>query len=96
MRAAAMPVIIWAAHCAVAYGFTALACARGMSAAVSWVVGVASVAALVALAIIAVPAGVRAARTPHFTQFMKFGLGALAATAVVWEASSLLWLPACD
>lgn len=95
MLAASMPVILWAAHFTIVYGFTALACARGMPAAVPWIVGLASVAALLALAAIALPAGVRAARTAQFMQFMTVGLGALAAVAIVWEASSVLWIPAC-
>jgi hypothetical protein len=86
-----MPVLLWATHFTIAYGFTAFACARHMSAAVPWVVGAVSVAALVALAALAV----RAARTASFLDFLALGLAGLAAIAVVWEASSLVWVPVC-
>ena len=82
-------------HFTIMYGFTALACARGMSALIPWVVGPASVAALLALAAVAVPAGVRAARTSQLPEFMTVAFGGLAAIAIVWEASSLLWVPRC-
>jgi hypothetical protein len=90
-----LPVVLWAAHFTIAYGFTAFACARHLGAAVPWVVGVASVAALLALAAVAVPAGVRAAHTSQLHDFLALGLGGLAAIAVAWEASSLIWVPAC-
>ena len=35
----ALGVMVWAAHFAVVYGFTALACARGFASAAPWVVG---------------------------------------------------------
>jgi hypothetical protein len=92
MGAAVLSIALWAAHFAVAYGFTALACARQMPAAIPWVVGIATIAALAATAAIAVPAAMRAARFPDF---VGAGLGALAAFAIAWEASSLLWVPAC-
>jgi hypothetical protein len=95
MGAVILTIVLWAAHFTLAYGFTALACARSMSAAVPWVVGGASLAALLALAAIAVPAGVRAARAPQLADVTALGLGGLAAIAVVWEASALLWVPAC-
>lgn len=41
-------VILWALHFTVIYGFTALACARGFGASVSWVVGAATVVAAAA------------------------------------------------
>lgn len=96
MGAAILSIALWAAHFAVAYGFTALACARQMAAAIPWVVGMATIAALAASAAIAVPAVMRAARTSQFPDFLAAGLGALAAIAIAWEASSLLWVPACE
>lgn len=95
MGAASTPILLWAAHFTVAYGFTALACARDLSAAIPWVVGAASGAALAALASVALTAGFRSARTSSFPDFLAAGLGGLAAIAVVWEASSLVWVPAC-
>jgi hypothetical protein len=90
-----LPIVLWAAHFTIAYGFTAFACARHMSATVPWLVGAATVAALLALAAVAVPAGVRAARTAQLHDFLALGLGGLAAIAVAWEASALIWVPAC-
>jgi hypothetical protein len=95
MGPAAMPIVLWAAHFTVVYGFTALACARQWTGAVPWVVSAASIVALVALAVVAVPAGLRAARGPRFADFLALGLGGLAAIAVAWEASSILWVPGC-
>jgi hypothetical protein len=99
VASASIPVILWAAHFTLIYGFTALACARHMSAAVPWVVGVASAAALLALAAVAIPAATRvvraAVRAAPLADFLTVGLGGLAAIAVVWEASSLVWVPAC-
>jgi hypothetical protein len=95
MGAAILTIALWAAHFTLIYGFTALACARHMPAAVPWVVGTVSVAALLALVALAVAAGFRAARTSELTDVLAIGLGGLAAIAVVWEASSVLWVPAC-
>lgn len=95
MRTASLPVIVWSAHFAVIYGFTAVACARQMSAAVPWVVGAASAAALAALIALAVPAGLRAARAARLQDFLALGLAGLASIAVAWESSSLLWIAAC-
>ena len=95
MRAPILAVLVWSAHFAIIYGFTALACARQMIAAVPWVVGAASAAALLALAAVVVPAGLRAARAPSLADFLALGLGALATIAVAWETSALLWVPAC-
>ena len=95
MGAAILTIALWAAHFTVTYGFTAFACARSMSAAIPWVVGAASAAALLALAALVVPAGIRAARAPELADVLALGLGGLAALAVIWEASSLLWVRAC-
>jgi hypothetical protein len=95
MGAAILTIALWAAHFALIYGFTAFACARHMSGAVPWVVAAASAAALLALVVVAVPAGLRALRTSQLVDFLACGLGALAAIAVFWEASSLLGVPAC-
>ncbi len=95
MRAALLPVVVWAAHFMVLYGFTAYACARQLAAAVPWVAGAASAAALLALLAIAVPAGIRAARASRFADVLASGLGGLAMIGVLWEASSLFWVAAC-
>ena len=86
-----LPIAIWAVHFTVSYGFTAFACARQMSGAVPWVVGVASALALAALIAIAV----RSARASRLPDALAAGLSGLAMIAVVWEASALIWVPAC-
>ena len=100
MGIASLPIVVWAVHFTVIYGFTALACARHLTGAVPWVVGTASAAAMLALIALALPAGIRAAgiratQAIRFPDCLALGLAALAAMAVVWEASSLLWVPAC-
>jgi hypothetical protein len=95
MGAVALTIAFWAAHFAVTYGFTAFACARQISAVVPWVVGSASAAALLALAAIAVRAGIRVSRTALLADHLALGLSGLAMLAVLWEASSLIWVPAC-
>jgi hypothetical protein len=95
MGAVILTIALWATHFTVIYGFTALACARHMATAVPWVLGGASAAALLALAAIAVPAGIRVSRTALLPDCLALGLGGLAMIAVLWEASSLIWVPAC-
>lgn len=95
MGAVILTIALWAAHFTVIYGFTSLACARQMSSAVPWVAGAASAAALLVLAAIAVPAGIRVSRTASLPDCLALGLGGLAMIAVIWEASSLIWIPAC-
>jgi hypothetical protein len=95
MGAASLPVLIWSAHFTLIYGFTALACARHMTAAIPWVVGAASVAAIAALLALCVPASLRVARASGLADCVAVGLGGLATVAVVWEASALFWVPAC-
>jgi hypothetical protein len=95
MGAASLPVLIWSAHFTLIYGFTALACARQLTAAIPWVVGAASVAAIAALLALCVPAGIRVLRASQLADCLALGLGGLATLAVVWEASALFWVPAC-
>lgn len=91
MGIAILPIAIWAVHFTASYGFTAFACARQMSGAVPWVVGVASALALAALIAIAV----RSAGASRLPDALAAGLSGLAMIAVVWEASALIWVPAC-
>jgi hypothetical protein len=95
MGAASLPVLIWAAHFTLIYGFTALACARDMTASIPWVVGAASVAAIAALLALCIPAGIRSLRASRLADGVALGLGGLATLAVIWEASALFWVPAC-
>lgn len=95
MGGAALPVVVWSAHFMIIYGFTAFACARQLATAVPWVIVAASLLAVVGLVALGVPAGRRAMRAFQLPDFLAAGLGALAAIAVIWEASSLLSVPAC-
>ena len=93
--ATSLPIAVWAAHFAIIYGFTTLACARDAPQALPWIVALPSAFALAALAIIAIPAGRRALRFAQLADFLAAGLGALAAVAVLWEASPLLFVQSC-
>ena len=95
LAASIAPVVIWAAHFTLVYGFTGIACARRLDAAVPWVIGVASLVALCALIAIVAPVAARVVRNPRFPDYLAAGLGGLAAIAIVWEASSLLGTRSC-
>lgn len=88
-------VVVWAAHFGAIYGFTALLCERQVVALVPTAIIASTIIALVALAAIAVPAGLRAMRAPALPDVLTAGLGALAALAAVWEASSLIGVRGC-
>jgi hypothetical protein len=85
-------VIVWALHFAAIYGFTALACARGWGSLVPGAVALASAAALVALMAVVV-AGWR--RRGEFESWMSAALGGFAFLAIVYEAITVLIIPAC-
>ena len=89
------PVVIWAVHFGVLYGFTGFACARRMEAALPWVIGGASVVALLVLFVLAGPAARRALRQPRFEDALAAGLGGLAGLAIIWEASAWLGARGC-
>lgn len=95
MRSAIATAVVWAAHFGLIYGSTALACARQADRLVPWIVGAVTATAIAALAAIAVPAARRAVRSPRLADALPAGLGALAAIAVLWEASSLLGVRGC-
>lgn len=85
-------VIVWALHFAAVYGFTALACARGWSAAVAPAIATATaLAALAALAIVV--AGMR--KRTEFDSWLMAGIAALSLVAILWEAIAVLLVPAC-
>lgn len=86
-------VIVWALHFMVIYGFTALACARGLPlSAVPWVVALATLAAA-AVCIRIVLAGLRASE--RFESWMSAALAGLALLAIVLEALPALMVPIC-
>jgi hypothetical protein len=83
-------VIVWALHFALVYGFTGLACARGLGAAVPWVV--AAVTALAAaLAVLLVLKNLHA----EFIQWMTAAVAAAALVAILWEGLAGLLVPTC-
>lgn len=104
--------LIWAAHFAVVYGFTALACARGFASAqvvglntVSLVIGATTLLAVLGLALslrrtfqTPMPAGSDDASTtpPSFTRYTTVAIAALALVAILWQALPVLFLPACS
>jgi hypothetical protein len=85
-------IALWAAHFAVLYGFTGLACARGFGHAVPWVAGAATLLAFAATAYIALRA------LPHrgeFTAWMTVAIAGAAATAILYEAVALFIVEPC-
>jgi hypothetical protein len=83
--------IVWALHFAAIYGITALACARGLPAAVPWTIGIATALA-VAAAAACVALGLRAA---GFAGWLTAAVAGLALMAIVWEAVPVFVVPAC-
>jgi len=84
-------VIVWVLHFALIYGFTALACARGLPAVVPWVIGGATaIAGGACLALIA-----REWRRQGFEAWLALSLDATALLAILWEALPVLMVPIC-
>jgi hypothetical protein len=91
LRMSAGP-LCWALHFAAIYGFTGLACARGMADAVP-----------VAVAAFTLVAGGAAAavlwlslrRRESFEHWLAAALAAAALLAIAWEALPALLVPAC-
>jgi hypothetical protein len=73
-------VIVWGLHFAAIYGYTALACARGLGHTAPWVVGVATaVATVAALAVILMNL------EREFTRWISAALAGAALVAIVLE-----------
>lgn len=87
----ASAALVWAAHFALLYGFTALACGRGFGGAVPWVAGGATLAAIGALALIAW----RHRRRGEFSAWLTLALAGLALLAVLYETVPLFIVPIC-
>ncbi|HYC37993.1 MAG TPA: hypothetical protein VEC19_16305 [Usitatibacter sp.] len=85
-------VLVWAAHFTAIYGFTGLACARGWTGAVAWVVGAATALALTACVAIIARSWTRRF---DFLAAVAVGLAAFALVAVLWEGLSITMVPAC-
>jgi hypothetical protein len=94
-------IIVWAVHFGVIYGFTGLACARRYEPSgamwvglVPWVIGIATVlAAAIALKFVLPLA--RRPRDARFVDWMTGWVAVLAIGAIVLEAITVLWVPAC-
>lgn len=86
--------LVWAAHFAVLYGFTAFACARGHAGAVPWVIAAATLVALAALGALGF-IGLRQGRRNAFSSWMTAAVAAVALVAVVFQALPAFFVPAC-
>lgn len=83
--------LLWALHFAVLYGFTALACARGLAAAIPWVAGVSTLA----LAAAAATLMVRTSKE-QFVDWLAAALAAFSLLAMIWQALPVLLVSACE
>jgi hypothetical protein len=86
-------VIAWAAHFAVVYGVTALACARGIPGAVPWTIGLATLAAAAFVVVVIVREW---KRREDFAAWLAAALAATALLAIVFEGLPVLLLTPCD
>jgi hypothetical protein len=84
--------IVWAAHFAVIYGLTALACARGNAGAVPWVITIATLAGVAAAAVIALQARRHGG---DFVPWLATAVAAIAAIAMIWEALAGMLARSC-
>jgi hypothetical protein len=82
--------LVWALHFTALYGFTALACARGFTAAIPWVVGVSTVVLGSAAALLML----RFSRE-QFIDWLSAALAALSLVAIVWQAFPVLLVRSC-
>lgn len=85
-------VIVWATHLLAIYGFTGLACARGLERTVPWVAGAATLAAA-ALAAWLMLRGWR--RRGEFEHALCAGLAGFALLAILWEGLAVLMVAPC-
>jgi hypothetical protein len=84
--------IVWAAHFAVLYGATALACARDLPRVAPWVVGSATAAGVAVAVVIAVRSY---RRRNDFAHWMTAAVAAVAILAMLWEALAGLVSRSC-
>jgi hypothetical protein len=83
--------IVWALHFAATYGFTALACARGLGAAVPYLVSAATMLAILSIAVLLA----RSMRREGFEEWLTFAVAAIALVAVVFETVPVFLVDAC-
>ena len=84
--------IVWALHFAALYGITALACARGFAGQVPWAIGIAT---LVAIGLVLFVIWISFKDIGAFANWLSAAVAGLALLAIVWEAFSVLLVPAC-
>ena len=89
----AVPVLIWALHFTVIYGFTSLACARSMPSLVPWVVTAASLVAALAVFATLRPA---MRRRDTFHGWMTVALAIASLVAIGYETSAVYLVPSCQ
>ena len=84
--------LAWAAHFATIYGFTGVACARGLAGAVPWAIAAATLVAGAACGFVILHS---LRRREHFEHGLGAGLAAAALLAIVWEALPVLMVRPC-
>ena len=84
--------LAWAAHFLAIYGFTGVACARGLAASVPWFVAGATVVAAVACALVM---RVALRHRDGFECWLSASLCAMALLAIAWEALTVLLVAPC-
>lgn len=84
--------LAWATHFAAIYGFTGIACARGMAGAVAWAIAASTVVAA-GVAIAVMVACLR--QRESFEHWLAATLAGAALVAILWEAIPALLVPAC-
>jgi hypothetical protein len=94
--------LVWAVHFFVIYGFTGVACARGLARAdwlgvnvLSWVIGGSTVIAVLAILLIIRRTGSKGAMPDDFARWLTATLGVVSIIAMVWESMSVFLVPAC-
>lgn len=84
--------LCWALHFAAIYGFTGVACARGMGGAVAWGIAAFTLAACMGAGLV-----LRAAlrRRETFEHWLAAAVAGAALVAILWEALSALLVNTC-
>ena len=84
--------LCWALHFAAIYGFTGLACARGMDGTVPWAVGSLTLAAAIAAAAVMT---IALRQRESFEHWLAAAIAGAALVAILWEALPAFLVPAC-
>lgn len=84
--------VVWAVHFAVIYGGAALACARGNTSVVPWVVALSTLVGVAFTAAIIVRSY---PRRDDFAHWMAAAVAGMATIAMLWEALAGLVVRTC-